>query len=109
MAYDEGLAEQMREDLGDLPGAQEKKMFGGLCFMSRGNMVCGVHRNGAMYRVGKAHYDAALALPGVRPMAFTGREMKGFVEADDEVLADDTLRLQLIAMARDFAATLPPK
>ena len=47
MAYDEGLAEQMRADLGDLPGLSEKKMFGGIAFLQHGNMICGVHSGGA--------------------------------------------------------------
>jgi hypothetical protein len=47
------MANQMRADLGLLPDLSEKKMFGGLCFLLNGHMVCGVHKGGAMYRPGK--------------------------------------------------------
>lgn len=81
MAYDEGLAQRMRDDLADETVA-ERKMFGGLAFLIGGHMVCGVHRGGAMLRVGKAAYDAALEVPGVRPMLFTGRPMAGMVDVE---------------------------
>ncbi|MFZ3583354.1 hypothetical protein ACOI1H_14445 [Loktanella sp. DJP18] len=77
MAYDEGLAHLWREDLEDVRGMAEKKIFGGLCFMARGHMLCGVMREGGMARVGKTHMDAACAMPGVSPLAFTGRAMGG--------------------------------
>ena len=109
MAYDEGLADEMRSDLGDLPGLTEKKMFGGLCFLQHGNMVCGLHSGGAMYRVGKPNEAAALALPGTGPMMFTGRRMGGMVEADDTAMGDDATRRRLTDLALGFVATLPPK
>lgn len=109
MAYDEGLAEMMREDLGVREGLSEKKMFGGLCFLLNGHMVCGVHSGGAMYRVGKASEDEARALPGTGPMMFTGRAMGGMVDADEEAIADDDVRGQLTALSLAHAASLPPK
>lgn len=108
MAYDTGLAQILRDAL-DGSRTVEKKMMGGLSFMSDGHMLCGVHKNGAMVRVGKPNYDRALAIPGVRPMTFTGRPMSGFVDVSDEACADDTRRGQLLAMAQDYIATLPPK
>ena len=109
MAHDEGLAELMRGDLEDVPGLTEKKMFGGLCFLQHGNMICGVHAGGAMFRVGKENEAIALALKGVGPMTFTGRKMGGMVDADDTTLADIDLRRDLIGFALGFVATLPPK
>jgi L-alanine-DL-glutamate epimerase-like enolase superfamily enzyme len=53
MACDEGLVQIMRNDLCDVIGISEKKMFGGLACMHAGHMVCGVHKDGAMFRVGK--------------------------------------------------------
>ena len=50
MAYDPGHAQLMQEALGDTPNISEKKMFGGLCFMLNGHMVCGVHKDGGMAR-----------------------------------------------------------
>lgn len=109
MAYDEGLAELMRGDLGDLPGLSERKMFGGLCFLRDGNMICGVHAGGAMFRVGKDNEARARNLDGVGPMAFTGRPMGGMVDAGDAAMADDRIRARLVALALDFVSGLPPK
>jgi hypothetical protein len=63
-----------------MDGLSEKRMFGGLCFMLHGNMLCGVHKGGGMFRIGKDNYAQALLLPGVSPMELTGRKMGGFVE-----------------------------
>jgi len=109
MAYDEGLAQLMRDDLCDHDGITEKKMFGGLCFLLNGNMVCGVHAGGAMFRVGKERETAARAIPGAGPMLFTGRPMGGMIEVGDAALADDTRRKSWTDMALAHAAALPPK
>jgi hypothetical protein len=109
MAYDEGLASLMRDDLADLVDIDEKRMFGGICFMWRGNMLCGVHKDGAMYRVGKDSFDTALAIDGAAPMAFTGRPMSGFVDVTDSAMADDATRTSLLELAKGFVAILPPK
>ena len=108
MAYSEQLAEIMRADLGFQPGLEEKKMFGGLCFLLHGNMVCGVMKDGAMYRVGKDREPAALEA-GASPLSFTGRKMGGLVEVDQGQFADDALRETLSDMALAHAASLPPK
>lgn len=109
MAYDEGVADLIRDDLVDLHGIVEKKMFGGLCFMWQGNMLCGTMKNGAMYRVGKHRHSEALDIEGVSVMDMTGREMKGFVIVDPEVLADDARRTRILGMAQEFVASLPAK
>ena len=54
-----------------------------------GNMLCGVHKGGAMFRVGKDREAEALALPGVEPLSFTGRKMGGMVEMDGPALEDE--------------------
>lgn len=109
MAYDEGLAALMRDDLAEQPGISEKKMFGGLCFLMHGNMVCGVHTGGAMFRVGKPREAEAMAIEGAGPMTFTGRKMGGMIDVGDDALADDKRRAQWIALALENAASLPPK
>lgn len=109
MAFDEGLAELLRSELDDLPGITEKKMFGGLCFLQHGHMVCGVHKGGAMFRVGKTRENEALAIEGARPMDFTGRVMGGFVDVSDEAVAEDDARHRWMQMALENVADLPPK
>lgn len=108
MAYDEGLAQLIRDELSDRTVA-ERKMFGGLCFLVNGHMVAGVHPGGAMVRVGKANEDAAFAIDGTAPMTFTGRSMTGMVTALSDCMADDIRRRALIGMALAFVETLPPK
>lgn len=109
MAYDEGLADLLRDALHDTPGISEKRMFGGLVFMMDGNMLCGVHKGGGMFRVGKDRIDAALGVEGTRLMDFTGRPMNGFVDVTDEVM-DDAPRLNvLLALAKGFVGAMPAK
>jgi hypothetical protein len=109
MAYDEGLAELMRDDLMDQSGITERKMFGGLCFMMNGNMVCGVHTGGGMFRVGKSREAEARAIEGAGELTFTGRPMGGMIEVDEEAMADDARRAQWIALAVKNASGLPAK
>jgi TfoX/Sxy family transcriptional regulator of competence genes len=108
MAYDPGLAQTLRDALADLP-ITEKKMFGGLAFLLNGHMVCGVHKGGAMVRVGKDGYAEALALKGVSPMMFTGKPMAAMVDVADATVADDAVRGRLLAMALTTVRALPPK
>lgn len=109
MAYDEGLAEAMRQDLQGVDGIDEKKMFGGLCFLMNGNMLCGVHKDGAMFRVGKEAEAKALEIEGAMPLGFTGRKMGGMIEVNDQDAAEDSNRQAWIAMARTFVGALPAK
>lgn len=112
MAYDEGLAELQRTDLGGRPGLgtiAERKMFGGIAFLLDDHMVCGVHSGGAMYRVGKARHDTALTLDGVGPMVMGSRTMGGWVDVDDAAMADERTRLGLTDLALANVAELPPK
>ena len=108
MAYDEGLAQALRAALSDLDFT-EKKMFGGLCFLHRGNMVCGVHNGGAMMRVGKSNEAAALAVEGVGPMLFTGKPMGGMIDVSPDTVADDERLSRLMALAVGYVRALPPK
>lgn len=109
MAYDEGTAQTMREALAGTGDIVEKKMFGGLCFMLNGNMLCCAHKNGAMFRVGKANEAAALAVEGVSPNAFTSKKMGGMLDVNDDLLADEKRHAQVLNMALEFVGALPPK
>lgn len=107
MAYDESLAERVRERLHDAV-VTEKKMFGGLAFMEHGNMTVGVLGDDLIARVGPEATDAALARPGTRVFDFTGRPMRGWVVVAGDGLEDDALA-GWVEQARGYAATLPPK
>lgn len=84
-------------------------MFGGLCFMLNGNMLCGVSPKGCMFRVGKSREDAARAIQGAGPMDFTGRPMGGMINVTQEGFQDDTRRGQWLALALENARSLPAK
>ncbi len=109
MAYDEGQAEILREALDGVGEIVEKKMFGGLCFMLNGHMLCGVHAKGGMARVGKENEAEALTIPGARPLDFTGRPMGGMISLDDEAVEDDAIRARWLPLALDYVRALPPK
>jgi TfoX/Sxy family transcriptional regulator of competence genes len=108
MAFDPGLAQLLRDDLAGEPFA-EQKMFGGLCFLRGGHMICGLHKGGTMYRVGKDSYAEALALPGVRPMMMGDRPMAAMVELSLEDSADDGKRGPVLTLALATVRALPPK
>ena len=88
MAFDEELAERIRKGLTRRQAA-EKRMFGGLCFMVRGAMCCGVHKNDFIARVGGDRHDEALAQAHARPMDITGRPMRGFLFVGPEGVRTD--------------------
>jgi TfoX/Sxy family transcriptional regulator of competence genes len=109
MAYDEGLATRVREELGDQPGLTEKQMFGGLAFLLNGNMTCGVRGDDLIVRVAADTADAALEEPGARPFDLTGRPMKGWLQvAADGHAEDDDLR-RWVGRGLAYASSLPPK
>ena len=109
MAYDEGLAQRIREVLHDQPGLVEKKMFGGLAFMINGNMSIGVVKHDLMVRVGAEAYQQTLEHPDAREMDFTGKPLKGFVYVDGSAVESDEKLSEWIDRGQQFALSLPAK
>jgi TfoX/Sxy family transcriptional regulator of competence genes len=109
MAYDEALADRIRDALADRDDVTERKMFGGLAFMVGGNMCCGVIGSEAMLRLGEDGADAALDEPHTRPMDFTGRPMKGMVHVAAPAIEDEAAVRGWVERAVAFAGSLPPK
>ena len=109
MAYDEGLAQQVRESLGELPGLVEKKMFGGVGFMVQGNMACGVHGDELIVRVGPARYKESLASAHTRAFDMTGRPMKGWVMVGPDGYESDAELEDWLQQGVEFAQSLPAK
>jgi TfoX/Sxy family transcriptional regulator of competence genes len=108
MAYDDALAQRVRDRMQDEPGVSEKKMFGGLAFLTAGNMTVGVNGDDLIARIDPAAMDEALAEPGVRPFDMTGRPMRGWILVAGQGLADDELE-RWIGRALSYVETLPPK
>ena len=109
MAYDEGVAERVREVVGDDPDTVERKMMGGLVFMFRGNMACGVIGGELFVRVGEDGLDDALAEPHARVMDYTGRPSKNMVWVAPDGFAEDGDLRAWVGRGYAFAGSLPPK
>ena len=109
MAYDEGLAQRIREVLAGQPGLVEKKMFGGVGFMLQGNMACGVNQENLIVRVGPTRYEEALGRPHARVFDMTGRPMKGWVSVGPGGYKTDRDLQDWVQQGVVFALSLPPK
>ena len=109
MSYDEGLAERLRETLRSRRGISEKKMFGGLAFISRGYMFIGITGDSLMARIGPGYYEQALSRPHVRVMDFTGKPMKGYVFVDPAGFESDSDLSDWVHRCHRFVQSLPPK
>ena len=91
MTFDQALAARIRGHLGKRASVVEKQMFGGVTFMLRGNMCCGVHRDALIARVGPQEAVKALAEPHTRVFDLTGRPMKAWVLVEPEGIAGAAL------------------
>lgn len=109
MAYDEGLAQRIREALSHRRDLSEKKMFGGLCFLLGGNMCCGIVGEELMLRVGPDAYQEILEREHAREMDFTGRALRGMVYVGVPGLDSDEALGSWLEPAASFAGSLPPK
>ena len=109
MAYDEGLAQRIRELLIDDPGMDEKQMFGGIAFMINGNMSVGVVKDNLMVRVGPEDYESALKKTGARPMDFTGRPLKGMVYVGPRGHRRAPSLKAWVEQGLSYVRSLPPK
>ena len=108
MAYDEELAERVRDLLSVREGFTERKMFGGIAFMLGGNMACGVLGEDLIVRLGD-EAERALAEPHTRVFDFTGRPSRGIVVVGRDAIAADSDLAGWVDAGADFAASLPPK
>jgi TfoX/Sxy family transcriptional regulator of competence genes len=109
VAYDEALAERVRGALAKRRDVVEKKMFGGVAFMVRGHMSCGIVGSTLMVRVDPAREGVLLRERGARPMDFTGRPMRGFLYVDAPGLAGSSALRKWVGRAVDFAESKPKK
>ena len=109
MAYDEGLAQRIREHFDDIENVVEKKMFGGLCFMVDNHMCVGIVKDTLMARVGPQNYAKCLRKSYVREMDFTGKPLRGMVYVEPAGIENDKDLNEWINTCLLFIKTLPPK
>jgi TfoX N-terminal domain len=110
MAYDEDLANRIRELVASEPDATEKKMFGGLAFLIAGNMsVAASGQGGLMVRVAPEDSDALVAKPHASRLVMRGREMDGWLRVADEGVKTKRALEPWVKRGVAYARSLPPK
>ncbi|MBS0562925.1 MAG: TfoX/Sxy family protein [Proteobacteria bacterium] len=109
MARDETLEALVAADLAGLADLRSVRMFGGMAWMWRGNLLCGARADGILLRLGKGNDSGAVTSGQAAPMMMGARRMEGWVRLPPEGARDADLRGRLIAAARAFVETLPPK
>ena len=109
MSYDENLFQRVAAILKSTKGIEPKKMFGGICFMNRGNMLCGIDGYRLMVRVGPDQYEHALSLKHALVMDITGKPMKGFIFVSEVGYKTDKALSKWLDLGLNFTTTLAPK
>lgn len=110
MAYDEDLADRIRELVADEPGIGEKRMFGGLAFLIGGHMsVAASGKGGVMVRVDPQQTDTLLELQHAQPFEMRGRELRGWVRVDAQGVRTKRQLQPWVKRGVAYARSLPPK
>ncbi|MGE0525480.1 MAG: TfoX/Sxy family protein [Parachlamydiales bacterium] len=107
MAFDAELADRIRKIFeAKKMAVTERKMFGGLSFLLRDKMCCGVLGSKLAARIGPDQYEKALRTPGVKPMDFTGRSLKGFVYVEAKAIKNDKNLNHWVEVSADYVSKL---
>ncbi|GAB4187183.1 MAG: TfoX/Sxy family protein [Calditrichia bacterium] len=109
MPYNETVNSKILKLFSEWSNTESKKMFGGVCHLMNGHMVCGVYKDYYIFRLGKDEADRAFELPFVKPFDITGKAMSGWIMVHHEDLQDDDQLQYWLNKARQFVQTLPPK
>lgn len=109
MPYEERLAERIRAVLSGWSGVEERRMFGGIAFLLRGNMCCGVTNDLLVLWLGTQGAELALSARHTREMDFTGKPMKGMVYVEPEGSRTEAELRGWLEQAVQFVQTLPEK
>ena len=110
MAYDEDLAERLREQLAAVDGISEQKMFGGLAFLLHGNMaVAASGQGGLLLRCDPADTDRHVTAAGVDRFVMRGREMDGWLRVDAAAARTARQLAKWVGVGVHYAGSLPPK
>ena len=109
MAFNENLAARIRRHIGKRTGLVEKKMFGGLAFLLKGNMSVGVSSDEMIVRIDPAETEAAIKQKYVRIFDITGKPMKGWILVDAKGLTDEKSLAKWVDTGVAYAQSLPAK
>jgi hypothetical protein len=110
MAYDQDLADRIRELVAGEPGLTEQKMFGGLAFLIGGNMaVAASGQGGVLVRVDPAESNALVATTSALPMEMRGRQMQGWLRVGPEDLRTKRHLAKWVELGTTYARSLPAK
>ncbi len=110
MAYDEDLAERIRDRVAGEDGLTEQRMFGGLAFLVNGNMaVSASSQGGLLLRVDPGRTDELIQAPHTGRFVMRGREMDGWLRVDPAAVATDPDLAHWVDIGITYARTLPPK
>jgi TfoX/Sxy family transcriptional regulator of competence genes len=110
VAYDEELADRIRELLGGESGLTERKMFGGLAFLIEGNMaVAASGQGGILVRVDPAQSDSLVGTTNARLMEMRGRQMQGWLRVASEDVRTNRQLAKWVGLGTTYARSLPAK
>jgi TfoX/Sxy family transcriptional regulator of competence genes len=110
MAYDDELANRIREAVQGEPGLTEKQMFGGLAFLIHANLaVSASSKGGLLLRVDPAATESLINQPHVQRFVMRGRAMNGWLRVDAEALETDEQLQRWVSHGVAYARSLPPK
>ena len=109
MSYDKNLASRISELLKGINGITQKKMFGGLCFLHNGNMLCGIVKEKLVARAGPDVYVSLLKNKYTTRMDFTGKPLKGMLYILPEGIKTRASLKKWIDKCLSFVTTLPSK
>ena len=109
MPYNQDLANRVLRVLWAEPSLEQKRMFGGMAFMLKGNLACCVLTDDLIVRVPKDEYADALLRPNVREMDYSGRPMRGWVMVGAGATDTDDSLAEWVRYGASTALALPPK
>ena len=109
MATDQDLMARVRGQLKGMRAIEEKPMFGGIAFMWRGNLLCGVKGDDLLVRIAKDDYDRFIGDEGAKPMVMAGKSGKSWILVDKPVAMRKPVMKKWIDRAIKFVGSLPAK
>ena len=109
MPYNEEIDDRITKIVRRWKNTDAKKMFGGVCHLLNGNMVCGVYKDYLILRMGEKAAAQALQQSHTRPFDITGKPMKGWVMVDGKGFKTEESLKAWLNKAKTFVKTLPPK